>query len=508
MIPIIIFLFIFLIFCITIYGDSQQSTIYGGSLNIIKDIKFLYKTCKKLFEGKKFKPICRYDDLKTITYKDYKNLRFGCHMGQRKLLLSELQFYSDYHNDLIIYAGSAPCIHLSMILELFPKMKLILIDPNYHNFDYEFQYIYQNFDVISDKNKKQMLGYLGDNHSPYYNNILQQTTMKINNTSINALDKNSYDWKTCMNNFYKTNTKILNDNCRVFVIQDYMNLELCKKIKEKIGNIELNFVSDLRTNIVDDYPTDLDIIWNDSIQAACINILKPNYSMLKYHPPYFNPDDDSVNKYVKNPQSIPMYKILSENFRYLNDEMKIDTIKEYQNKKYKYLKGVDIYLQAWSPRSSTETRLIIKDIPPSIEYKHNEWDNKFTFLKNLRMYGYFNYFYDIVKNYESKNVINDYDASFDSMLEIYIILNYIYKTKMNYTKFDKKIDLDRLFELKYKIDEHLNYTITDRCNNNIKCIPTKINMYYKMGKTYKVSDTNDIIVDVNKINNNYKLMEC
>ena len=230
--------------------------------------------------------------------------------------------------------------------------------------------------------------------------------------------------------------------------------------------------------------------------------------MLKYHPPYFNPDDDSVNKYVKNPQSIPMYKILSENFRYLNDEMKIDTIKEYQNKKYKYLKGVDIYLQAWSPRSSTETRLIIKDIPPSIEYKHNEWDNKFTFLKNLRMYGYFNYFYDIVKNYESKNVINDYDASFDSMLEIYIILNYIYKTKMNYTKFDKKIDLDRLFELKYKIDEHLNYTITDRCNNNIKCIPTKINMYYKMGKTYKVSDTNDIIVDVNKINNNYKLMEC
>lgn len=521
MIPVIIFLFIFLIFIVSICIDLQMNTNIkeGGNDNTtIINIKFLYDKCKKLFENKKFKPICRYSELKSIPYKDYKNLRFGCHMGQRKLLLSELQFYSDYPTNLVVYAGSAPCIHLSMILELFPKMKFILIDPNYHNFDYEFQYIYQNFDSISDDNKKIMLDYMNDKDSVYYNNIFRQTQSKtLENIEFNAFKKESYDWKNNMKNFYdhKINlSELLQEDCRVFVIQDYMNIELCKEIKRSINDIgNLNFVSDLRTNMFENYPTDLDIIWNDSIQAACIDILKPEYSLLKFHPPYFNSDDNSVFDFIKhsNNSTNEIYKIISANFEYIKDNMNIDSLKEYKNKKYKYLKSEDIYLQAWAPRSSTETRLIIKGVPDSSEYNPKEWDNKFTFQKNLRMYGYFNYFYDIVKNYKSSNVINDYNANFDSMLEIYILLNYIYKTKMDYKKFNKKIDLDKLFDLKYKIDEHLNYTISDRCFMPILCIPKKINMYYNShGKSYNIRNPDKpiIISENKKINEIYKLIEC
>ena len=120
MIPIILFLFGFLFFLIPFFLGFQSVNKTGGAID---NINFLYEKCKLLFINKTFKPICRYNELKTIKYDDYANVRLGCHMGQRKLLLSELQFYSDYDNDLIVYAGSAPCIHLTMILDMFPNMK-------------------------------------------------------------------------------------------------------------------------------------------------------------------------------------------------------------------------------------------------------------------------------------------------------------------------------------------------------------------------------------------------
>ena len=528
MIPIIIFLFTFLIYLISLYIDPFTNKKITGSndIQIIQtNINFLYEKCKQFFVNKTFKPICRYSELKSIPYKEYNNIRFGCHMGQRKLLLSELQFYSDYctqKKEIIVYAGSAPCQHLTMLIELFPNLIFILVDPNYHNFDYNFQYVYQNFNSINIKNKNIMLEYLQDKDSLYYNNILYQTKCKtIDNKEFNAFNKDSYEWEKYMKEFYNTNnydfSNILKSNQKVYVIQDYMDIELCKKIKHKLGNLKINFVSDLRTNMFKSYPTDLDIIWNDCIQASCIHILNPNYSMLKFHPPYFNKDDDSVityNNYVKNNKNNKnnknkiikvdnlyniTYDIIHNNINYVNKNLQLSPIKNYLNNKYEYLDNIDIYLQAWAPRSSTETRLIIKNIPKNINYNFKEWDNKFTFYKSIRMYGYFSYFYNLVKDYKNDDIINDYNAGFDSMLEIYIILNYIYKTKMDYKKFNKKIDLNKLFEIKYKIDKHLNYTISDRCNmiKQLTCSPTDINIYYT------INDKNKVYIKNNKVSQKY-----
>lgn len=51
--------------------------------------------------------------------------------GQKKLLLSEIEFLTLFGNlsDTVVYAGSAPGTHISIISELFPKHKLILYDP-------------------------------------------------------------------------------------------------------------------------------------------------------------------------------------------------------------------------------------------------------------------------------------------------------------------------------------------------------------------------------------------
>lgn len=54
------------------------------------------------------------------------------HWGQRKLLLSEIEFltmYSDRDRPLV-YAGAAPGTHMPVLAKMFPTQKFILVDPN------------------------------------------------------------------------------------------------------------------------------------------------------------------------------------------------------------------------------------------------------------------------------------------------------------------------------------------------------------------------------------------
>ena len=56
------------------------------------------------------------------------------HWGQRKLLLSEIEFLTiigreNLADSIIVYAGAAPGTHVKVLSELFPETKFILIDP-------------------------------------------------------------------------------------------------------------------------------------------------------------------------------------------------------------------------------------------------------------------------------------------------------------------------------------------------------------------------------------------
>lgn len=54
------------------------------------------------------------------------------HWGQRKLLLSEIEFLTQcaQDHDTVVYAGAAPGTHISYLVKLFPTLKFILIDPS------------------------------------------------------------------------------------------------------------------------------------------------------------------------------------------------------------------------------------------------------------------------------------------------------------------------------------------------------------------------------------------
>jgi len=53
------------------------------------------------------------------------------HLGQRKLLIGEVDFLTEYyyHSDKVVYAGAGPGVHIEILATLFPKKMFYLYDP-------------------------------------------------------------------------------------------------------------------------------------------------------------------------------------------------------------------------------------------------------------------------------------------------------------------------------------------------------------------------------------------
>jgi hypothetical protein len=242
---------------------------------------------------------------------------------------------------------------------------------------------------------------------------------------------------------------IMRSDDKVFVIQDYMNLNLTELLKKGVNdNVSFSVISDIRSNVKSNYPTDFDYVWNDCIQMILVKILKPDFTMLKFHPPYGN-----YSIHAKIPE------FAKPEIDYVKNVYNVDIVELVKNRKYKYLQNSDIWIQAWAPPSSSEARLFLRkeDIDGEfIEYSMSEWDNKFMYLKLLRMYGYFPKFYKkLTQNTEINNhpVLWHYDGCFDCALEMCILLNY----GINSNKFDQdpEFDIVKLSGIKSTIDSVL-----------------------------------------------------
>ena len=107
-----------------IYGDFYINQIY-------KDINYRTKPCNE------------FNEIFRILHNNYNYLPYGildkkninCHDGQRKLLFSEIEFYTlvsqkyDLKNILVVYAGSGEGIHEQVIFNLFPELDFYFCDP-------------------------------------------------------------------------------------------------------------------------------------------------------------------------------------------------------------------------------------------------------------------------------------------------------------------------------------------------------------------------------------------
>ncbi len=76
-------------------------------------------------------------DYDTAEERDYRrrtnDLKTVLHWGQRKLLISEVEFLTQYvepeQETTLVYAGAAPGTHILFLAEMFPTLHFILVDP-------------------------------------------------------------------------------------------------------------------------------------------------------------------------------------------------------------------------------------------------------------------------------------------------------------------------------------------------------------------------------------------
>lgn len=256
-------------------------------------------------------PIVTFEDIdEKLKYEEVKNiLKISIHLGQRKLLLSEVQFLTRIEEEnpgsseyTIVYAGAAPSIHTSYLSTLFPRAKFLLVDPN--DFDIQAPFV-----MLTNKRDKKE----------------------------ESLGKDRY--RFICRAFVKKNTKMQ-------IINGYFTGDLAEVIREIIGK-DTYFISDIRTNIIGKVSHTFDIIWNNCQQYNWIKTMEPVLSLLKFRHPFYNEKDEEFYEY---------YDDYSDDFL-KSKELGLDFLENFRTKRFVYFDGV-VNVQAFPGQASTESRLI------------------------------------------------------------------------------------------------------------------------------------------------------
>jgi len=208
-----------------------------------------------------------------------------------------------------------------------------------------------------------------------------------------------------------------------------------------------------------DVPSDVDYVWNYALQAIAMFELRPKFSMLKFHPPYFvgvaKFNSDANKPHIKADLDL------------IRDEYKLDMAQHYRSGYFKYFAADQIFIQAWANRGSSETRLIVAETAldsPMVTYDHARYDDTMFTYRYHRAYKY-HAAYDLVKSHPDCT----YDACADCTLEMFILGQYL-EWAENPSSEPMKMDWararrimveqpDRLFELRKHVDEVVYYGV-------------------------------------------------
>lgn len=156
------------------------------------------------------------------------------HMGQRKLLLSEIQLLTEYYkaakhpeHPTLVYVGSAPGTHILFLHELFPKVRFILYD--------------------------------GSRFDPGLLSPSKSSVFKVHNT--------------------------------------YFTDSTCNELAHRMGKTPIVFVSDIRSDAKDAGNFENQVMWDLLSQRRWVERLKPTFSLLKFRLPFNLKASDTV-KYL------------------------------------------------------------------------------------------------------------------------------------------------------------------------------------------------------------------
>jgi len=313
----------------------------------------------------------------TATYSKTPSQRKSLHVGQYKLFISEIRFIQQYAPKdipfILIYAGSAPGHHDAFLANMFPNMKMILIDPMPHHI-LNVNQIAKDIDVIKDSIYFRFSS-IKKYQIPTGTQIVNQLGNIVTFDNTQKAFGNVHHHTLCAQKLIDIiNYDIENKHHRKFyIIEDFFNEEFAYTFSTLKKKHKVLYVSDIRTNLTqfiehhdidkdeenDEIisPSDLDIIVNNAQQHLWIDLLQPDTAMLKFRAPFHNPID--ITQVIQYAYSIEFYKNIIILYK---QRFNFDIVQEYlNNTQYEYSWcHVDHFdLQTFHGPASTETRAII-----------------------------------------------------------------------------------------------------------------------------------------------------
>ena len=303
-------------------------------------------------------PVVTYDNIKSsLKYIEAQKIYTAAyHIGQRKLILNEIQFLTRIPTDeisLIVYAGAAPSNKGALLASLFPNLKLLLIDP-------------AKFEI-----------------RPYRNVVVTHLNVTDETDPVQTVDEAFDAFKTadiCTARVLMSGG-IAAELGRRFAKSGSGKKSDAKSIRSNPFS-KLYFVSDIRTNIDDEGPSTFDIIWNSAQHVEWVTKMAPAESMLKFRSPFFNETDSELNAF----EELSLKPPFAEAF---DATAHLHNYRDFSSRKFTFFDG-EIYIQPWSPISSTETRLVFKGVPGLREYVLSEYEDRFFYfnkiLRNYQLY--------------------------------------------------------------------------------------------------------------------------
>jgi hypothetical protein len=164
----------------------------------------------------------------------------NCHDGQRKLLYSEIEFYSmikekyDLNNILVVYVGSASGIHEPIIFDLFPELDFYLCDPNPYLIDHP---------LIKNKERVRI-------NNDYYDDETWKDVIKFNKKNKNIIFicdiREDVTEKEVLKNMIQQQLWTIQLNSIAYMLK----FRLPYLIEDKIKNLNINYKlpKDLKVN--------------------------------------------------------------------------------------------------------------------------------------------------------------------------------------------------------------------------------------------------------------------
>lgn len=317
---------------VQLYKSTIRKSLYPNFLEKIRNklpervfLEYREKFLDIMQDQEYHDPVEVYEDINnTLEYVSGANLPSNVyHIGQRKLFLSEVQFFNEINKKdeiVVVYVGAAPSQHTSYLSSLFPNIKFLLID-NARFF-------------VSGKSR-----------------------------TLTAKGKSGYqEYKSICEQFVKNNDRI----------QIYNNLfynDFARAVRDVIG--DHYFISDIRTAQSDNAES-FDIIWNSCQQYVWMKIMKPTLSLLKFRFPYQNKDDGNFDEYVEKHK---------DDFE-LAKEFGLDFVKQYKSNNFVYFDG-KVNIQCFQSVKSTETRLVTDGTTLKNYDDYKTYDDTFFYFNNL-----------------------------------------------------------------------------------------------------------------------------